>query len=684
MPPMIVSGTHDWYLVLLSIAVAILAAFTALSLASRVRASRGRIRSLWLAAAAIALGGGIWSMHFVAMLAFSMPNMPMSYDLGLTLTSLAIPVAFTAAGFAILDWQQVSRRRIGAAGLLIGLGVVAMHYIGMAAMRMPATLTYDKRWVAASVAIALLAATTATWLASRERRLGGRVLAATVMGAAIAGMHYSGMYAAIFTSAAGMDRARGTASIDQTYLAVSISLLTVLILVLSLGAAETERALRRASRREARVALRLRIADILRGEDADRSLHEVAALLGEHFAVRRVGFGDYDPSTHAFEDCGGWADGDRIPPTDRSAVTGLVARAVAALAAGETIAIEDLAASSDASDPHVAEGVRDADTRAVLIVPFDRRGRQRTVIYLCDSSPRAWRRSEIALMEELADRIRLVMERNAAEEALRELNASLEARVESRTRALEEAQEALRHAQKMEAMGQLTGGVAHDFNNLLTPILGALDRLHHKGLPDERDARLVAAALQSADRAKTLVQRLLTVARRQPLTLVPVDVGALAVGMRQLIVSTVGPRISVDIDVPRFVPLASADPNQLEMALLNLVVNARDAMPEGGWLRIVVERKSTGDGLPAALAPREYVRLSVSDTGMGMDVETQRRAIEPFFSTKGIGHGTGLGLSMAHGLAAQLGGALTIESRLGSGTTICLWLPAGEADGATE
>lgn len=237
------------------------------------------------------------------------------------------------------------------------------------------------------------------------------------------------------------------------------------------------------------------------------------------------------------------------------------------------------------------------------------------------------------------------------------------------------AQEALRQSQKMEAMGQLTGGVAHDFNNLLTPIVGALDLLERRGFGGERERRLIAGAAQSADRAKTLVQRLLAFARRQPLLSVPVDVGQLAKNMADLVASTTGPQIEVLVDIANDLPWAKADVNQLEMALLNLSVNARDAMPEGGMLKIRVSAATNRDCKLAKLRPGTYVRLSVSDTGTGMDQETLQRAIEPFFSTKGVGKGTGLGLSMVHGLASQLDGALTIASEPGKGTTIELWLP---------
>lgn len=244
---------------------------------------------------------------------------------------------------------------------------------------------------------------------------------------------------------------------------------------------------------------------------------------------------------------------------------------------------------------------------------------------------------------------------------------------------LQAAQEALRQSQKMEAMGSLTGGVAHDFNNLLTPIIGSLDLLVRKGLGSERERRLIDGALQSAERAKTLVQRLLAFARRQPLQSTAVDLVTLIGEMAGLIESTVGPTIDVRVELDSELPPANADPNQLEMALLNLAVNARDAMPGGGQLTIAAARESVRGRHSTGLKAGHYVRLSVRDTGNGMDEETLSRAVEPFFSTKGIGKGTGLGLSMVHGLTAQLGGSLTVESAPGQGTTVTLWLPISAA-----
>jgi PAS domain S-box-containing protein len=274
-----------------------------------------------------------------------------------------------------------------------------------------------------------------------------------------------------------------------------------------------------------------------------------------------------------------------------------------------------------------------------------------------------------------------ITEQKEAETRLRELNEGLEQRVSEEVGKRASAEEALRQSQKLEAMGQLTGGVAHDFNNLLSPIMGSLDLLQSKGVGDDRDHRLIDGAMQSAERARTLVQRLLAFARRQPLQPVAVDLKQVVEGMAELLSSTTGPQVKVAVEVADDLPPAMADPNQLEMALLNLAVNARDAMPNGGTLRLSTSLADKGD-LPAELKSGDYLKLSVADTGVGMDKSTLARAIEPFFSTKGVGKGTGLGLSMVHGLATQLAGTLTIHSRPGMGTNVELWLPVTTAKSA--
>ncbi len=241
--------------------------------------------------------------------------------------------------------------------------------------------------------------------------------------------------------------------------------------------------------------------------------------------------------------------------------------------------------------------------------------------------------------------------------------------------ALEEAREAIFQSQKMDAIGKLTGGVAHDFNNLLAVIVGSLDLARQRLETGGDISRYIDNAMTAADRGATLTQRMLAFARRQELKLGSVDCIALVRNMAGLLKSTLGSTVTIETRFPLSLSSAHADPAQLELALLNLAVNARDAMPGGG--RIIVEgseahlQTEQRPDLPTG----DYVRLSVIDEGEGMDEDTLARAREPFFTTKGIGKGTGLGLSMVHGFAEQCGGSLIISSERGSGTTVSLWLP---------
>jgi signal transduction histidine kinase len=239
----------------------------------------------------------------------------------------------------------------------------------------------------------------------------------------------------------------------------------------------------------------------------------------------------------------------------------------------------------------------------------------------------------------------------------------------------ERAQAALLQAQKIEALGQLVGGVAHDFNNLLMAVIGNLDLLSKKLGEDARLHRLLDGAMEGARRGATLTQRLLAFARKQELKAQATDVRSLVEDMMGLIERSVGPMVRVEIQAKGTVPAVDVDPNQLEMALLNLAVNARDAMVSGGVLTIMLTVQFVEVDDQLGIQPGRYVVISVRDTGEGMDAETLAKAVEPFFSTKGVGKGTGLGLSVVFGLAQQSGGALRLESAPSSGTTARLWLP---------
>jgi len=269
------------------------------------------------------------------------------------------------------------------------------------------------------------------------------------------------------------------------------------------------------------------------------------------------------------------------------------------------------------------------------------------------------------------------------------LNATLEERVEARTRELRQTEEALRQAQKMEAIGQLTGGIAHDFNNLLTGIIGALDLIRRRiatGRTGDLD-RFMDAASSSALSAAALTHRLLAFARRQSLDTKPVDVAALIDGMADLLRRTLGEQVCLHIEAAPGCWHAMTDPNQLESAILNLAINARDAMPNGGILRIGTENLSLSDpqaGGRDQLDPGDYVSVIVSDTGVGMPAEVMEKVFEPFFTTKPAGQGTGLGLSMVYGFARQSGGRVSIASTPGQGTCVTLTLPrAAPAPGET-
>ena len=240
---------------------------------------------------------------------------------------------------------------------------------------------------------------------------------------------------------------------------------------------------------------------------------------------------------------------------------------------------------------------------------------------------------------------------------------------------------ALHQAQKLEAIGQLTGGIAHDFNNLLTIVIGNLTLAMRRIGGNSTTGPLLQSALQAAERGGALIERLLAFARRQRLDPKPVDLSRLLAGIEDLLRRTLGSRVRLTVSSETGLPPARVDANQLELAILNLTINARDAMPEGGSLQIALGRRRAGDGSSPELSQGEYVVVSIGDTGTGMDEETLARAFEPFFTTKGLGAGSGLGLPMVQGFAAQSGGAVQIHSKPGEGTTVELWLPRAEESG---
>jgi signal transduction histidine kinase len=272
----------------------------------------------------------------------------------------------------------------------------------------------------------------------------------------------------------------------------------------------------------------------------------------------------------------------------------------------------------------------------------------------------------------------------ARTEELAQANADLERRVEERTRERESALAQVHEMQKLESLGHLTGGVAHDFNNLLMVILANLDLVSRNLPKDAHDRRLVDRAILAAERGSALTKRMLAFARRQELKPKAVNVAKLIDGSTAILRSSLGPGIEIEVELETELALARVDPNQLELAILNLALNARDAMPQGGRLTIAARRLQVGSDSVLDVGAGEYVCITVTDTGAGMDEVTLARAAEPFFTTKGVGKGTGLGLSIVFGLAAQSGGTARISSVPGVGTTVELWLPVAEKEDAHE
>jgi NO-binding membrane sensor protein with MHYT domain/signal transduction histidine kinase/CheY-like chemotaxis protein len=814
------SGAHDTALVVLSVLIAIFASYTALDLASRIRSSVGHARQSWLLLAAVAMGGGVWSMHFVAMLSFSMP-VDISYDLGLTILSLVLPIAVTAIGFAVMSRREANLSSLTASGLLMGGGIATMHYTGMAAMRMPADLRHDSLWVGVSVLIAIGASVAGLWLAFRGTSPIRKILASAVMGIAVSGMHYTAMHATTFTAHVHFDAAQGNASLGQTNLALAVALITCLILGLALSASIHFRKERAHAARDIAKAIPdqqtgwyfalLITASILlpfavlalaswqnwrqlevNAEDRARKRvnlvaeHALKVLQNNEQVLRRAdeemrkltldeirgsyqlnsylnrlvedidhldGIGVIGPDgrleavSQAFPalplDLSKNDYFTQAPSRSRRSFVSAPARAhqrdrqVFRLShqrtgpderpSGVLFASMSLdyfvqfyrsitdgldsvtMARSDGTviirDPPVTTGlgVMGPESGFMRSIARSDRGIYRTVseldgigrihafqrvgaypIYVSygfslETLNQEWRSNLVAfgVVAVLAALALSTLSLFSLRRANQEHRIYLRWQLEAERREL--AEDALRQAQKMEAVGQLTGGIAHDFNNLLTVVIGNLDfagrALEKSNIPKAH--RNIESALLGAQRAAALTHRLLAFSRRQPLQPQVVNLNTVVAGMSDLFRRTLGESIRVETVLAGGLWNTWADPNQLESALLNLVINARDAMPHGGRLTIETANCLLDDAYASAHAevePGQYVMVAVTDTGTGMTQGVLERVFEPFFTTKDVGQGTGLGLSMIYGFVKQTGGHVKIYSEPGQGTTVKIYL----------
>ena len=410
-------------------------------------------------------------------------------------------------------------------------------------------------------------------------------------------------------------------------------------------------------------------------EPADLA-YAAAEILGRTLGLSRAGYGTVDAAQETVTVERDWnAPGvQSVTGTHRLRDYGFY---VQDLRRGEIVVVED--AERDPRTAARSQHLIAVNARALINLPMTEQGELVAVLYLSYDGARAWLGEEVDFARQVAVRTRMVVERRRAEQRLRRLADSLEGQVASRTEALMAAEAALRQSQKMEAVGQLTGGLAHDFNNLLTGICGSLELIANRVAQGRVGdvPRYVKAAQGAANRAAALTHRLLAFSRRQTLEPKAANLNHLVGGLEELIRRTVGPAVSVTVQGTMTLWNTMVDPSQFENALLNLCINARDAMPGGGHLMIGTNNHQfdTADAATRELAPGDYVVLTVSDTGTGMPPEVIAKAFDPFFTTKPTGQGTGLGLSMIYGFARQSGGNVRIQSTVGQGTAIALYLP---------
>jgi PAS domain S-box-containing protein len=432
------------------------------------------------------------------------------------------------------------------------------------------------------------------------------------------------------------------------------------------------------------------LSDVLRDlEDPEEITYAAAGVLGHTLEVSRAGFGIVDRDEETITIARDWnaAGVETLAGVLNFRDYGSY---IEDLKRGETVSFSD--AREDPRTAATAPTLEAINARAVVNMPLRDQAGMVALVYLNHSSPRAWQEDELRFLRDVGERTLAARERRRAERHLAKLAASLEKKVEERTAELMASEAALRQSQKMEAVGQLTGGIAHDFNNLLTGISGSLELLA-KRMAEGRVAeagRFISAAQAAAQRASALTHRLLAFSRRQTLEPKGTDVETLARSMEDLIRQTIGPAIQFETRYQAGLWPVLVDPGQLENALLNLCINARDAMPDGGQLTLEMSNGWMDKSVDAGfhLEAGEYVRICVTDTGVGMTDDVIARAFDPFFTTKPLGQGTGLGLSMIYGFVQQSGGQVQICSRPGEGAAICLHLPrffgALDLDGDVE
>ncbi|MEX5541186.1 ATP-binding protein [Pseudomonas poae] len=438
------------------------------------------------------------------------------------------------------------------------------------------------------------------------------------------------------------------------------------------------------------LARRLAVLDVIGrsvtgATDAQTIMTATTQLLAEHLQVSICAYADMDADEDGFTIRGEWSAQGTPSILGRYRLADFGERAVTCLRAGQPLVIRN---NLEELPPHESVNFQALGVTATICMPLIKDGRLTALMAVHDRQARFWSTYDLALLGEVTERSWAHIERVRADVAVREglaayteLNATLEQRVEERTLALAQAEAALRQSQKLEAIGQLTGGVAHDFNNLLTIIRSSVDFLRQPGLSEERRQRYMGAVSDTVERASKLTSQLLAFARRQPLNPEVFDVSQRVRSIGEMLESVTGARIHVRVELPDQPCYARIDPSQFETALINIALNARDAMEGQGTLSLKV---ACDQPLPCirgeAASSQPHISLSLTDTGAGIPGDACERIFEPFFTTKAVGKGTGLGLSQVFGFAKQSGGNIDVTSTLGQGTVFTLYLPQVEGE----
>jgi len=610
---MVVTGTYNPHLVALSILVAVFAAYTALDLGGRMSANRGAARRVDLVAAAIAMGGGIWSMHFIAMLAFNLP-MPMSYDIGLTTLSLVVAIFVTGAGFHFISRQSAQPFSLIFSSTFMGLGIAAMHYIGMAAMREHAELNYDFLFVALSLVIAIGASTAALWLAFRTTDLGQKLVAAIVMGVAISGMHYSAMRGTTFSVHRTVLQAQGNASLDQTNLALVVAGVTLIILAFTVIASLQQE---NSERRRAEEALRR----------SEAYLAQAQTLSHAGSWRWKVGTGEVSWSAEHF----------RIFGIDSATTQPSYSKFM------EPVHAEDRPSLEQAIQRAVRERSRFQHEYRIVLPNGSVKHLQSV------GQPDVAESGDLVFVGTVMD----ITERRYAEEALRSTQAEL-ARVA-----------------RLTTMGEFAASLSHEINQPLGAIMANGEAgLHwlNRDEPNLDEARFaLSRMIGDAERASGVIRGLRALARKSGPQVAKIDIND---AIQEVLLLTRGQlqrygvvsrtNLSVD-DRPAF-----GDRVQLQQVLLNLIVNAVESMST------VTDRPKILTITSEHIEPGGLL-VAVEDSGAGFDPAIADRIFDSFYTTKS--EGMGMGLSICRSIIGAHGGCISVSPGVPYGAVFRFTVP---------